>query len=603
MRRLHSPGRPLRPARLPAARAASRAAAVLFAVVLLTAVAAVPASGQGLALDLVERATDLTLPVAMASPPDGSGWVFVVQQTGEIVIWDGSGVLAQPFLDLSGKVVCCGERGLLGLAFHPDYATNRELFVHFTRVEDGQLQTVVARYLAVDGDPDTADPASEEILLVVDQPASNHNGGQLAFGPDGHLYVATGDGGGGGDPGENAQDLGTLLGKILRLDVDDQDPGLAYAVPPDNPFVGQAGARDEIWAYGLRNPWRFSFDRQLGDLWIGDVGQNAWEEIDHQPAASSGGENYGWDCREGAHPYADPNGDGNADCPAGGFTDPVLEYAQGGGRCSVTGGFRYRGTAEPRLHGVYLYADFCTGEIFGTVPSCGGPLDSRKLYDAPFNLTAFGEDETGELYVTEYRGGSPAPATSKTHLLTLAPGSGGPDLAVTPDPLDLGEVEEGATVRAVLTLTNANSGPEAVTVRSRALTDARFELDPRAGSAPCGTFTPCLAPGASCTLGVTFRSPTTGPVVAGLELAGNFLPASVALEADVVPCPTTLHLTLSGHTVSDQELHRACDTITTGPDLTVAAGGDLALCAGTAVRLGDGTRVVGGGQLSVGFGC
>ena len=350
------------------------------AIALCAVLPAARASAQGLALDLVEQATGLTLPVALAHAGDGSGRLFIVQQSGEIRIWDGAQVLATPFLDLSGVVTCCGERGLLGLAFHPDYATNGELFVDYTRTVGAQLQTVVARYTVSAGDPDVADAGSAEILLTIDQPAANHNGGQLAFGPDGDLYVSTGDGGGGGDPNENGQDLGALLGKILRLDVDaTPDAGLAYAVPPDNPFVGVAGARGEIWAYGLRNPWRFSFDRQRGDLWIADVGQNLWEEVDLQPAASAGGENYGWDCREGAHPYGDPNGDHNTTCPAGGFTEPVLEYAHSGGRCSLTGGFRYRGNAEPRLRGVYLFADFCTGEIFGTVPSCGGGWQSRLL--------------------------------------------------------------------------------------------------------------------------------------------------------------------------------------------------------------------------------
>jgi glucose/arabinose dehydrogenase len=582
----------------------SRLTAVL-ALAALLALSAPPAAGQGLALTTVEQATGLVLPVALSHAGDGSGRLFIVQQTGEIVIWDGAQVLAPPFLDLSAQVTCCGEAGLLGLAFHPDYAANGELFVDYTRTEGGQLQTVVSRFTVSAGDPDAADAGSEEVLLVIDQPAGNHNGGQLAFGPDGHLHVATGDGGGGGDPNENAQALETLLGKVLRLDVDSPpDPGLAYAVPPDNPFAGVAGARGEIWSYGLRNPWRFSFDRRTGDLWIADVGQNTWEEVDFQPAASGGGVNYGWDCREGAHPFADPNGDMNADCPEGGFTDPVLEYAQGGGRCSVTGGYRYRGVDEPRLRGVYLYGDFCTGEIFGTVPSCGGAFTSRELLDAPFNVTAFGEDEAGEVYVTEYRGGNPPPATSKLHLLALAPGSDGPDLAPSPDPLDFGTVEAGDTVTAVLTVTNANPGPEALSVASAPLSDpGRFVLDRHGGASPCRTLAPCLAPGASCTLGVSFHPGATGAVDETVTFDGNFVSEIVHLIADVIPCSTSQDLTLADHMIDAPESYHACDTLTAGPNVTVTANGTLDLCGGTRVTLANGFSVAAGGGLTVGTDC
>ena len=587
-----------------------RRTAVVGSVVACSAIAlcaglSPSASAQGLALDTVEQATGLTLPVALAHAGDGSGRLFIVQQSGEIRIWDGAQVLATPFLDLSGVVTCCGERGLLGLAFHPDYATNGELFVDYTRTVDSQLQTVVARYTVSAGDPDVADAGSAEILLTLDQPAANHNGGQLAFGPDGDLYVSTGDGGGGGDPNENGQDLGALLGKILRLDVDaTPDAGLAYAVPPDNPFVGVAGARGEIWAYGLRNPWRFSFDRERGDLWIADVGQNLWEEVDLQPAASAGGENYGWDCREGAHPYSDPNGDHNTTCPAGGFTEPVLEYAHDGGRCSLTGGFRYRGSAEPRLRGVYLFADFCTGEVFGTVPSCGGGWQSRLLYDAPFNVTAFGEDEAGEVYLTQFVGGSPAPSTSKVHLLALAPGSGGPDLVPSADVVDFGTVEVGDTVSALLTLTHANGGPESLGVATALLSDPTdFALDPQAGSPPCRSLHPCLPPGASCTLGVDLKAVAPGSLAQSLTLDGNFATEIVQLTADVVACSTQQNVTLSNLTVTGSESHKACDTLTAGPDVTVTAAGDLTLCGGTRVVLGSGFQVAAGGLLRAGTDC
>jgi glucose/arabinose dehydrogenase len=556
-----------------------------------------PAAAQGLALTTVEQATGLVLPVALAHAGDGSGRLFIVQQTGEIMILDGSQVLAEPFLDLSDVVICCGERGLLGLAFHPDYASNGEFFVNYTRTVDGQLQTVIARY-TVSADPDVADPGSEEILLTYDQPFSNHNGGQVAFGPDGFLYVSSGDGGSGGDPQENAQALDTLLGKVLRIDVDGRDPGLAYAIPPSNPFVGVAGARGEIWAYGLRNPWRFSFDRLRGDLWIADVGQASWEEVNLQPAASPGGENYGWDCREGFHDF-EPTG-----CPASGLTDPVFEYSSNDttGRCSVTGGFRYRGALEPRLRGVYLYADFCTGEIFGTVPRCDGLWQTQALFDAPFNVTAFGEDEAGEVYVTEYRGN--ATATSKVHLLALAPGAGGPDLAVAPDPLDYGSVEVGDTVTGILTLTNANTGPEALILEPPALSDpARFALDLSAGAQPCGAPRRCLPPGASCTLGVDLRSEATGTVDETVTFDGTFVAEPVDLAAEVVACSTTQTLTLSDRTVDGVESHHACDTLTAAPDVTVTATGDLTLCGGTRVLLGSGFRVLSGGRLAVSTSC
>jgi len=562
----------------------------------------VPAHAQGLALDPVEAVGGLTRPVALAAPNDGTGRLFIAQQTGEIVILDGGSLLGTPFLDLSSRVTCCGERGLLGLAFHPDYGTNGQLFVDFTETVGGQLRTVVARYTVSAGVPDVADPTSEEILVTIDQPAGNHNGGQLAFGPDGFLYIGTGDGGGGGDPNENGQNTGVLLGKVLRIDVDGTDPGLAYAVPADNPFVGVASARDEIWAYGLRNPWRFSFDRREGDLWIADVGQSMWEEIDLQPAGDPGGESYGWDCREGLHPYDDPNGDQNATCPASGFVDPILEYGHSAGRCSITGGYRYRGDAEPRLRGVYFYADFCSGEIFGTIPKCPGATpqwESRVLYDAPYNITAFGEDASGEIYFTQFAGGDPPPATSKLHLVALAAGSGGPDLQPAPDPVAFGSVEVGDTVLAQLTLTNTNAGPEAVSVTSAVLSDsARFAIDPGAGSAPCRTPRPCLPSGASCTLGIALQAQAAGAVAESLTYDGNFAGEVVQLTADVVPCSGDgVDVMLPAGTIDGAETHRACDTLTAGAGVVVGGTGDVTLRAGTRIVLGDGFRVDSGGRL------
>ncbi|HVS13470.1 MAG TPA: PQQ-dependent sugar dehydrogenase [Thermoanaerobaculia bacterium] len=582
------------------------AAALATAICLLCATPPAPAGAQGLALDTSLLVSGLVRPLGIVDPGDGSGRLFVVEQDGRIRIWKGAALEPAPFLDLSAAVECCGERGLLGLAFHPGYAVNGTFFVNYTRTELGQLQTVISRFSVSGGDPDVAEPASEHILLTVDQPNANHNAGDLAFGPDGYLYVPLGDGGGGGDPGENGQDLSTLLGSILRIDVDSPpDPGLAYAVPSDNPFVGVAGARPEIWAHGLRNPFRVSFDRATGDLWIGDVGQNAWEEIDLQPASSAGGENYGWDCREGAHDYPDPNGDLNATCTGTGYTDPVLEYAHedagGGFRCSVTGGYRYRGDVEPRLRGVYLYADFCSGEIFGTVPRCDGAWESRVLVDAGFNITAFGQDAGGELYVTE-RVDDENPV-SAVHRLVLAVGSGGPDLRPSPATLDFGAVEAGDTVTLLLTLENDNPGPEAAAVTARTLSDpARFAMDFGAGTAPCRSAgRPCLPPGASCTMAIRLQAYDLGAISQTLAFDGNFAAETVSLQAEVVPCASDVDLDVTGLTVGDGETEsrRACDTLTAGPDVTVEAGGGLTLRAGTRIVLASGVRVESGGSLAL----
>jgi glucose/arabinose dehydrogenase len=300
-------------------------------------------------------------------------------------------------------VSCCGEQGLFSIAFHPDYAKNGRFFVAYT---DTRGDEVVARY-HVGADPDVADPGSAKIVLTIPDFATNHNGGQLAFGRDGYLYVTVGDGGGSDDPEETGQDLTRLLGKILRLDVDVDEPPW-YAVPPTNPFVGRADARGEIWAFGLRNPWRVSFDRATGDLYVADVGQGSREEIDVQPAASPGGENYGWDVFEGTECHEpEPPAD---ECPAPpvGFTMPVLEYGHDEG-CSVTGGFVYRGCAMPALRGTYFYADFCTAFI-RTFRGVGGgvalaPADlTAELGAGIDNPSSFGEDARGELYIVDHDG-------------------------------------------------------------------------------------------------------------------------------------------------------------------------------------------------------
>ncbi len=368
------------------ARPGSVGSLLLLVAVVLGAPRAAPA--QSLTLEPI--ATGLARPVDIAHAGDGSGRLFIVLQDGRIVIHDGTGVLVSPFLDVTSLVSCCGEQGLLGLAFHPDYASNGFFYVNYT---DTSGDTVIARY-RVSADSDVADAGSADILLTVAQPFANHNGGQLRFGPDGFLYIALGDGGSGGDPSNRAQDLGELLGKMLRIDVDGGPP---YAIPPGNPFVGVAGARAEIWALGLRNPWRFSFDRLTGDLFIADVGQGIREEVDFQPAGGSGGENYGWRLMEGSTCFNPPAG-----CNDGSLTLPIIEYEHVDGNCSITGGYRYRGARLPALAGLYLYADFCTGRIWMADVEAGGGWISSEALDTTDLFSAFGEDEAGELYIARH---------------------------------------------------------------------------------------------------------------------------------------------------------------------------------------------------------
>jgi glucose/arabinose dehydrogenase len=371
-------------------------------------------------ITLSEVASGFSSPVHLTHAGDGSGRIFVVERSGRIKILGGG-----TFLDIAGIVQGGGEEGLLSVAFPPNYATSGYFYVYFTDARTanaGNYDNVLARFSVSSGDPNLADPASEEILMIYEHPIeANHNGGQIAFGPDGYLYIATGDGGGGGDLYENAQDLGSELGKILRINVGGASAGppppgpytiylplimnsggLAYLIPPDNPFLSDPTALDEIWAYGLRNPWRFSFDRLTGDLWIGDVGQGAWEEIDRQPAASAGGENYGWDCREGAHDYTDPNGDFNTNCGGLTFVDPIHEYDHTLG-CSVTGGFVYRGTAISALQGIYLFADYCSGRVWGLQNDAESWV-SQELTNGGFGLVSFGENEAGELFLARLDG-------------------------------------------------------------------------------------------------------------------------------------------------------------------------------------------------------
>jgi len=384
-------------------RGAARAAlcAMLFTVVLggcdeVDAPFATSGGRFPVTLELV--ADGFSQPVFVTAAPGDARRLFVVEQTGRIrVIRDGV-LLAQPFLDLSALVSAGGERGLLGLAFHPAYAANGWFFVNYT---DRSGDTRVVRY-ATSSNLDVADPASALEILAVGQPYTNHNGAMLAFGPrDQMLYVGLGDGGGSGDPDNQAQDLRTLLGAVLRIDVGVARPAEPYRVPPGNPLVGQSGARPEIWAYGLRNPWRFSFDLATGDLYVADVGQNAWEEVSVLPSNAPGGQNLGWPRTEGTRCFRPAVG-----CNTTGLTRPVYEYGHSDG-CSITGGYVYRGSAIPSLRGRYLFADFCTGWVRSFA------LDGERATDvrthttlAPGgNVSSFGQDNAGELYIVTHGGG------------------------------------------------------------------------------------------------------------------------------------------------------------------------------------------------------
>ena len=331
----------------------------------------------------------------------GDGRLFLTIRTGRIVILENGAVRPQPFLDIHDKTTTDGERGLLSTAFHPQYAENGFFFVNYTNI---QGDTVIARYQVSASDPDRADPASGRILLIIEQPFSNHNGGQVQFGPDGYLYIGMGDGGSAYDPACRAQDPATLLGKMLRIDVDQNVAGPPYyGIPASNPFRGAGDPPDEVWASGLRNPWRFSFDRETGDLWIGDVGQDRREEIDFQPVSSRGGENYGWKVMEGT--LCSSSSSCPASTPACGsnaYTLPVLEYSHDAA-CSVTGGYVYRGGSLPQLRGSYIFGDLCSGAIWAAERS-GGGFTVRTVSGQIQQLTTFGEDANGELYAAGLQG-------------------------------------------------------------------------------------------------------------------------------------------------------------------------------------------------------
>jgi glucose/arabinose dehydrogenase len=348
-----------------------------------------PTLPQGTGARLLEVASGLSFPLYLTAPPNDAARLFIVEKTGGIRIVKDGTLLVTPFLDISGKVSNGGEQGVLGLAFDPNYASNGRFFVHYT---DPAGNTRLSSF-QVSANPDIADAGSEQVILTAPQPYPNHNGGQLLFGPDGLLYLGLGDGGASGDPERRGQNLSDLLGAILRLDV---GAGSSYAVPSDNPFVAQAGARPEIWSYGLRNPWRFSFDRGTGDLYIADVGEGQFEEIDVSPAAGGAGKglNFGWNRMEGSHCF------NSGQCDQAGLTLPAYEYSHSNG-CSITGGYIYRGSAIPSLQGLYFFADYCQGWVRSFRYSNGATteLTDWQALKPGGSITSFGEDASGELYL------------------------------------------------------------------------------------------------------------------------------------------------------------------------------------------------------------
>jgi glucose/arabinose dehydrogenase len=345
-----------------------------------------------------EVMSGLTQPIFIANAGDGSNRLFIVERAGRIWIFANGALVPAPFLDIRSIVNSSGaEQGLLSLAFHPNYEANGQFYIAYTD-QNGSL--ILSRLVRSATNPDLANANSGTTILTIPHPTfQNHNGGTLAFGPDGYLYWSVGDGGSGGDPSNNAQNLSVLLGKILRLDVDHVSPGLNYSIPSSNPLYNTPNRRGEIWAYGLRNPWRLSFDRQTGDLFIGDVGQNTREEIDFQPSGSLGGQNYGWRVMEGTLCFNPATG-----CDQSGKVLPIAEYSHSFG-CSVTGGYIYRGSLYTPLQGHYFYGDFCSGILFSLYNDPTNGWMVTQIADTPYSITSFGEDEHGELYLTDYNAG------------------------------------------------------------------------------------------------------------------------------------------------------------------------------------------------------
>jgi glucose/arabinose dehydrogenase len=378
-------------------RIGATASALLVAAVLLAGAVPMPAQAA-ITIGFTTIASGISKPVALANAGDGTGRLFVVEQAGRIrVISKGGTLLSAPFLDIRGRVSCCGERGLLGLAFHPKYESNGRFYVAYTD-NDGAL--VVGEYRRTSASRNRASTTERRLLRIPHPGHANHNGGQIAFGPDGYLYIGTGDGGGAGDPAENAQSRTTLLGKILRIAPNVSSSTPAYRIPSTNPWAASSTIRHEIWSYGLRNPWRFSFDRSTGSLWIADVGQDKYEEVNRALRSDGGGRgaNYGWDQYEARTCYEGP-------CSATGKKFPLTYYGHGANGCSVIGGYVYRGSRYPVLAGKYLFGDYCSGRIWYVKAGGASRQDKVLLRDTSLTISAFGEGENGTLYVLDYGGG------------------------------------------------------------------------------------------------------------------------------------------------------------------------------------------------------
>lgn len=345
-------------------------------------------------ISLEQTGSGFVSPTAIISPGQGDNRLFVVERPGTIKVFEpGRQAAPQLFLDIRSKVFESGEMGLLGLAFHPDFKTNGYFFINY--IDRPQNNTVISRY-RLNSATGRADASSEKVLIKFKQPFANHNGGDLVFGPDGYLYIAVGDGGSQGDPQNFSQNKNSLLGKLLRIDVNNGEP---YSSPASNPFAKESGAKPEIWALGLRNPWRISFDKSTNELYIADVGQDQIEEVNVQRAGSRGGENYGWRCYEGTRPY------NTKGCnQEGSYIKPLFEYDHGENRCSITGGYVYRGGQFPALQGKYFYGDFCSGQLFYGAKSSNG---WRQVLAAKtsYAISAFGQDQAGEIYLADFNGG------------------------------------------------------------------------------------------------------------------------------------------------------------------------------------------------------
>jgi glucose/arabinose dehydrogenase len=555
-------------------------------------VAAAPlASAQTIAI--APYATGLSSPVGLAAPADGSGRLFVVEQPGSIRVHDGTQVLPTPFLDLTPLVAFGGERGLLGMAFHPDYPATPFFFVNYT-CQGGTLDcthqgdTIIARY-SVSADPNVADPASRRLLLVITQPFANHNAGDLKFGPDGYLWIPMGDGGSANDPGCIAQRDQSLLGKLLRIDVDQNvNTPPFYGIPPDNPYIGPGDPRDEVYARGLRNPFRFSFDRQTGDLFIGDVGQAAREEVDFTAAATGAAGNYGWKIMEGTLCTGDT---GNCPptvppCNSPLFTLPILEYDHSLGDCAVIGGFRYRGAQVPGLPGLYLYSDNCTGRIRAGTEGPPGTWTSSVLVEPsapPFNISSFGEDPAGELYVTAldtgsvYRIVSGGPTALSVSDVTVAEGDAGGATAVF-------TVSLSAAVAPTVTVQYATTDGTAAAGSDYAAASGTLTFPP--GTVTRTVAVPILGDVLDEddeTFTLDLSNPTNASIADGQGLGtitdDDPLPFVFAGDCAVLegnagptPCPFSILLApVSGRTVS-MSYATADGTATAGSDYQAAAG-------------------------------